>query len=58
MERWEDDSFGTVSETEHDEEREKVLVPVRSHKDTHEEQSPEEPGKQRVREIPRRWHIY
>ena len=58
MESQEADSFGTVSKTEYDEEREKVLVPVRSRRGTHEEQRPEEPGKERVRQIRRRWYIY
>ncbi len=53
-----DDSFRNVNKEEHEEEMEKVLVPVRCRKDTHEEQHSEEPGKEKVWEIRRRWYIY
>ncbi len=41
-----------------DEEREKVLVPVRCHKNTHEEERPEEASEEKVWEVRRRWYIY
>ena len=47
---------------EREEEREKVLVPVRRREAIHEEalpkELPEEPGKVKVWEAPRRWRIY
>ena len=58
MEMRKDDTFRNVNKEEHEEEREKVLVPVRYRKDTHEEQYSEEPGEEKVWEIRRRWYIY
>jgi hypothetical protein len=46
---------------EREEEREKVLVPIRRREAIPKEELPEEPpepGEAKVREIPRRWHIY
>jgi hypothetical protein len=58
MEMRKDDTFRNVNKEEHEEEREKVLVPVRYRKDTHEEQHSEEPDEEKVWEIRRRWYIY
>ena len=52
------DSWRYGDKTEHDGEREKVLVPVRCNKDIQEEKLPEELDKEKVREIQRRWYIY
>jgi len=43
---------------EREKKREKVLVPVRRHKTIQKEELPEEPGEVKIREIPRRWHVY
>ena len=58
MEKRKDDSFRNVNKEEYEAEREKVLVPVRRYKDTHEEQPSEESDKENVREIRRSWYIY
>jgi len=42
---------------EREEEREKVLVPVRRREDVGEEEIPEEPDEVEGREIPRRWYV-
>ncbi len=42
---------------EREEEKEKVLVPVRRREDIQEEEIPEEPGEE-AWEIPRRWRVY
>ncbi len=46
-----------VNEMEREEEKEKVLVPVRRREDIQEEEIPEEPGEE-AWEIPRRWRVY
>jgi len=43
---------------EREEEREKVLVPVRRRKPIQEEERPEELGEVEAREMPRRWYVY
>jgi hypothetical protein len=52
------DSLRYAEETEREGEREKVSVPIRCHKDTHEEELTKELGEEEVQEIPRRWYIY
>jgi len=58
MEMQIDDSLRNANKEEYETEREKVLVPVRCRKDTHEEQPSEESGKENAREIRRSWYIY
>ena len=46
---------------EHEDEKEKVLVRVRHHKDiqeTQEEETKEEPREEKSWQIPRRWRVY
>ena len=43
---------------EREEEKEKVLVPVRRHEAIQEEELPGEPDELEVGEISRRWHVY
>ena len=47
---------------EHEEDRDKVLVPVLRHETVHEEELleelPEEPGEVKVWEVQRRWRVY
>ena len=58
-----DGSYGSeVNEMEHEEDRDKVLVPVLRHETIHEkellEELPEEPGEVKVWEVQRRWRVY
>ena len=58
-----DGSYGSeVNEMEHEEDRDKVLVPVLRHEAIHEkellEELPEEPGEVKVWEVQRRWRVY
>ena len=53
-----DDCINNIDKSQQKEQREKILVPVRCHKNTDEEEFSAENDKRRLFEIPRRWHIY
>ena len=49
-----------MNKVEREDEREKVLVPVRRREAIQDKELPEEPDEEEelVREIPRRWYVY
>ena len=53
-----DDCMNDEDKVQQEEQKEKVLVPVRCHKHADEEELPEENDRDRPFETPRRWHIY
>jgi hypothetical protein len=53
-----DDCMNNADKAQQKEQKEKILVPVRCHKHTDEEELPAENDRHRLFETPRRWHIY
>ena len=53
-----DDCIDSADKAQQKERREKILVPVRCHKHTDEEELSEKNGEHKMFVIPRRWHIY
>ncbi len=58
MVMWEETNWENKDTIEHDEKRENTFVPVRCKKPAQEEVITDEPVKDEVYKIPRRWHIY
>ena len=53
-----DDCINNADKAQQKEEKEKILVPVRCHKHTDEEELSAENDRHRPFEIPRRWYLY
>ena len=53
-----DDCINDVDNAQQEEQKEKILVPVRCRKHTDEEELSAENDRQRPFEIPRSWHSY
>ena len=53
-----DDYMNDADKAQQKEQKEKILVPVRCHKHTDEDELSEQNDRNRPFEIPRRWYIY
>ena len=58
MATWDDNNEENKDTVVHDEKREKILVPVPRYKNAQEESTSDDPARDEVPSIPRRWYIY